>query len=814
MTVNTVDITDGPYTGNGLADEYSFSFRIEDASQIAVYETDTAGTVALLTEGSDYTVSGIGVDGGGTVTRSAGVLPTNFTWYIRSDYKYTQKTDFNSQGGFFPDVHEMAFDKLTFLVQQMLDRQNRSLKFPDSYTGSLNPELPAPGTGLYLRWDSNGNIINGSPDGSGPGGEFVPLLGTSPGSPITGALEFSGVLDSRSWEINQGNLFGVNAFILDGVGADSEVFINARDGANDVNTFRFTGSGQFFLPSGSAGNDEVWVIQGSDFLGSSNALGIYSFDTLTSQRTSNPIILYPSDTEAFAFGVDGKISVSGIVEATDPDQTVPTKIYVDEAVAAVGGLPLPAASQMLIGTDSGWVSASHIVADETTTPGQVSFGLTGELKLTNVSASSRFLRIYQDDIFGANTTVIEPSINDSAILIKNNATNDNFNFGFAGGFLSLPLEPTAPSHAVRKDYVDSKTIPTGTLNQTLTNDGSGWVPTSAITVDTDNVTIDTDLNVTGAVVSTGVLGSATLSDQNKLLIAGGFGSIATSSVDVTSLMLLSGNQNIGGTKTFTGATTAVQSLTSTGAIASGSLSDTGKILVAGSLGILETGSVEVSDLVLNSGTQNIGGAKTFLAATTTVQSLAAVGDIASGSLTSVGNIPTIGTFGILTNGIPQSTFALASHTHSGDFVTLTGNQSIGGTKTFTSAANFQSITATGNMASTTLTPSGPLYAGFAGILTTTNPSDVDLKEIFDPCDIGLAEILQLNPILHEWKDKEAYGYGKFYNFFAHEAAVVAPHLATFDENGKAVGFNNVGLIPGLVKSIHELHAMMVSSVNF
>ena len=155
MTVNTIDITSGPYAGNDIADTFDYTFRIEDKSQIAVFETDDTGVQVELTVDTDYTVAGLGVDNGGTITRVAGALPTGYEWYIRSDYKQTQLTAFESQGGFFPDVHERAMDKLTFLSQQQEDKIARSVRFSDSYTGTLNILLPAPDAGKALLWNDN-----------------------------------------------------------------------------------------------------------------------------------------------------------------------------------------------------------------------------------------------------------------------------------------------------------------------------------------------------------------------------------------------------------------------------------------------------------------------------------------------------------------------------------------------------------------------------------------------------------------------------------------------------------------------------------
>lgn len=152
MTVNTTKITSGPYAGNDVADTFSYTFRITDKTQLDVYETTDLGVETLLIVDTDYTVTGVGVDAGGTITRVAGALPTDYTIYIRSNYQKTQLTAFQSQGAFFPDLHEDAMDQLTFLIQQICDGLDRTPRLSDSYTGGLPLSLEDPSPGSLIRW--------------------------------------------------------------------------------------------------------------------------------------------------------------------------------------------------------------------------------------------------------------------------------------------------------------------------------------------------------------------------------------------------------------------------------------------------------------------------------------------------------------------------------------------------------------------------------------------------------------------------------------------------------------------------------------
>jgi hypothetical protein len=161
MTVNTKKITSGPYTGNGVADTFSYTFKVNDKTELSVYETDDIGVQIELIVDTDYTVNTVGNDSGGTITRVAGALPTNYEWYIRSNYDETQLTAFTSQGAFFPDLHENAMDKLTFLIQQLLDKISRTFSLSDSYSGPLPLTLENPDGGKVLQWNEDKTgIIN------------------------------------------------------------------------------------------------------------------------------------------------------------------------------------------------------------------------------------------------------------------------------------------------------------------------------------------------------------------------------------------------------------------------------------------------------------------------------------------------------------------------------------------------------------------------------------------------------------------------------------------------------------------------------
>lgn len=155
MTVNTENIYSGPYVGNDISDTFSYGFRIQDETQLNVYETDDAGNRVLLDLTTDYTVTGVDDDLGGTIVRVAGALPSGYEIFIEADYPATQDTAFASQGRFNPKIHEDALDKLTFLIKQLQYALTNTVQFGPGYTG-VSPVLPDPETGDLIRWTDTG----------------------------------------------------------------------------------------------------------------------------------------------------------------------------------------------------------------------------------------------------------------------------------------------------------------------------------------------------------------------------------------------------------------------------------------------------------------------------------------------------------------------------------------------------------------------------------------------------------------------------------------------------------------------------------
>ena len=128
MTVST-ELSHEEYTGNGVTTDFDFRFRILEAKHLVVSVADTDGTERILTNGTDYTLRGVGSYRGGKVILKM-PLATGWKIGIARDLPAVQETDLRNQGKFFAEVHEDAFDYLTMLIQKSLGYLSSCLRKP------------------------------------------------------------------------------------------------------------------------------------------------------------------------------------------------------------------------------------------------------------------------------------------------------------------------------------------------------------------------------------------------------------------------------------------------------------------------------------------------------------------------------------------------------------------------------------------------------------------------------------------------------------------------------------------------------------
>ena len=153
-TVNKVQ-----YTANGSTTAFSFPYKFNTNGDLTVTETNlSTGVDTIKTLTTDYTVTGAGNAGGGTVTFvTAPVNARRIT--IERLVALTQETDYQPDDDFPAEVHEAALDKLTMISQQLNAASARTLKAPvaDSITLGTLP-LDTVRANKALVFDATGQV--------------------------------------------------------------------------------------------------------------------------------------------------------------------------------------------------------------------------------------------------------------------------------------------------------------------------------------------------------------------------------------------------------------------------------------------------------------------------------------------------------------------------------------------------------------------------------------------------------------------------------------------------------------------------------
>lgn len=181
MPITTIPFSSrkaGPYTATGGQTVFSFAFPILAAGDIDVYRK-RAGVVTLLLLTTDYSVTGVGEQAGGTIVLTAGALAGDII-AIDGDLLKQRQASYIGSSPFKASVIDADLNTLAIMVQELGREVERSIRRAsvDAATGSLLlPQDVAANTILALN--SSGALIGlVAADFSGPQGVSGPA-GTS-----------------------------------------------------------------------------------------------------------------------------------------------------------------------------------------------------------------------------------------------------------------------------------------------------------------------------------------------------------------------------------------------------------------------------------------------------------------------------------------------------------------------------------------------------------------------------------------------------------------------------------------------------------
>ena len=158
--ISSTTRTAGPYAGTGLQTVFGFNFKVFQASDVLVVQTDASGNVTTLALTTNYSValnSNQDTSPGGSITLL--VAPaTGYSITLSSQVQALQGANLTNAGNFYPSVINNALDYLTILVQQLSTIVGNALRLPLGTSG-VSTTLPTPVGSTGLGWNSTGTAI-------------------------------------------------------------------------------------------------------------------------------------------------------------------------------------------------------------------------------------------------------------------------------------------------------------------------------------------------------------------------------------------------------------------------------------------------------------------------------------------------------------------------------------------------------------------------------------------------------------------------------------------------------------------------------
>ena len=147
------------YTATSGQTTFAVNFEFFDNSDLKVYNGTTLLTYnASPSSASQYSVTGAGVSGGGSITLGGGAT-TDDKITIYRDMDIARSTDFPTSGAFQIDSLNEELDKLTAMVQQVENDTKYSPKFSQTTTTGFNLTFPDLVANKVLATNSAGTAL-------------------------------------------------------------------------------------------------------------------------------------------------------------------------------------------------------------------------------------------------------------------------------------------------------------------------------------------------------------------------------------------------------------------------------------------------------------------------------------------------------------------------------------------------------------------------------------------------------------------------------------------------------------------------------
>ena len=160
MTISSVTVKNS-YSGDGSTTSFNYTFKIFADSDLQVIIRSAAGTETVKTITTHYTVSGAGNANGGSITFTAGNIPTaTETVVLRRAVPQTQAIDYIANDPFPAESHEEGLDRATMTTQQIQEELDRAIKLSrtNTMTSTEFTTSASDRANKILAFDSSGEL--------------------------------------------------------------------------------------------------------------------------------------------------------------------------------------------------------------------------------------------------------------------------------------------------------------------------------------------------------------------------------------------------------------------------------------------------------------------------------------------------------------------------------------------------------------------------------------------------------------------------------------------------------------------------------
>ncbi|KKN24642.1 hypothetical protein LCGC14_0892840 [marine sediment metagenome] len=386
-------------TAIGGQTDFTYDWRLDNQADVVVtHKVNSTGAVSTLTITTEYTVAGVGVAGGGTITLVTGAAVNDLI--ILEDNRQPERTqDYSTSGDLLADSLDGDQDRRVDIMMNHERQLDRSLHLAPIELNAVSMEIPVAVAGEAWRWDAAGTAIEHFTPQGDPADDVGMCFGTDEDycivyNSVADALEIRNEAGTPLITIaDTSNTFAQNStfsgtLASGAITSTGILTVQVAGGAAStvVNLFENTGSGNSEVDLHLKTNDSEWKLQ-------CISAGIVDVFSIEDQSTGNNILTIEEAASAasiyirtsgrvgilnaapaVALDVTGSVTLSGdlAVNGGDITSTSGAIAFGNENLSTTGTL----ASGALTVTGNATVSGDLQVngGDITSTSGAIAFG--------------------------------------------------------------------------------------------------------------------------------------------------------------------------------------------------------------------------------------------------------------------------------------------------------------------------------------------------------------------------------------------------------------------------------------------------------